>query len=166
MLAWKRNGTEGPFPWWSARRGTARPRYAALKELLRVAVDQLDPTAPAQGGQHIRIQRVDRAVEHATGLSDVVGVFLTLDSHPRVREEVRAVRVIPVDVRDHHVRHVLRRDAERRERPRRHRDEPSRTSRRRQRVGPEAAPHAQRGSATPVTVPEARSIVITFSRAK
>jgi hypothetical protein len=32
--------------------------------------------------------------------------------------------------------------------------------------GPDAAPHAQRGSATPVIAPVVRSIVITFRRAK
>ena len=83
----------------------------AWQDLDRITVHKLHPAGAAQVTKHPGIQRVDRATARSAGAVNVVLVFRALDPDSCIREEIRPVEMIPVDVRDNDVGDLLGTDA-------------------------------------------------------
>lgn len=79
---------------------------------LRIAGDEPHAAGTIQVGQHPRHVAVDRAVVGRPAVAHVVRVLVPLQPDLRPREQVGAVGVVPVDVREDDVGHVVRPEAD------------------------------------------------------
>src|SRR5690349_13801962 len=76
-------------------------------DLDRAAGDQLHTTSLVKRRQHRRILRIDRLIEHGATVVRVMLEFVPLEPDARLREQIGAVQVVPMDVRDDDVADVL-----------------------------------------------------------
>src|SRR5258708_5472344 len=84
------------------------------KDLLSVAIDQTDTALGVDLDRGEHVVGINTAVRSLLlpGLSGVVDVFVFLYPDLRFGEEIHAVSMVPVHVRDDHVRNFLWLDAE------------------------------------------------------